>query len=197
MIMARPKKCPICGKSILTSDKSVPYKGRFVHESCFNIGIQAITMNKQEALSEATKDKRSNKKTKEIVPKVETLKEAVSEEEYEDKKNYYLYLKQLIGEEISGKDYALTKKYMNLYNLTYKQMRDTLIYLNEILEKDLSNGGIGLIPYYYTEALRYYDDLERIKSNNQDINIDGMYQEKIVYINHKRKRNKLLDVESI
>lgn len=192
--MARPKKCLICGKSIVNPDDAVPYKGRFVHSDCFNIGIKAITMNKQEALSEATQSKRE-KKEKVVTPKAEKLNDAVSEEEFENKKKYYTYLRSLIGDDVSPKIYAVTKKQMDIYGFTYEQMYQTLVYLNEILEKDLKGDVIGLIPYYYKEAVRYYEDIERIKKKN--IDMTGMYEKKIVYITPRIKKNKLLDIDSI
>ncbi len=194
--MGRPKKCLICGKSILDPNDMMPYKDRYVHKDCFNIGIKAITMNKQDALSEAVQSKeKKQKKEKVVTPKIEKLQDAVSEEEYEQKKKYYTYLKTLIGDEVSSKIYAVTKKQMDMYGFTYGQMYQTLVYLNEILEKDLKGDVIGLIPYYYKDATKYYEDIERIKKKN--INMTGMYEKKIVYIAPKIKKNKLLDIDSI
>lgn len=195
--MGRPKKCLICGKSILDPNDMMPYKERYVHKACFNIGIKAITMNKQDALSEATQSKREKKEKKEktAVPKIEKLQDAVSEEDYEQKKKYYTYLKALIGDEVSPKIYAVTKKQMDMYGFTYEQMYQTLVYLNEILEKDLKGDVIGLIPYYYKDAVKYFEDIERIKMKN--INVAGMYEKKTVYITPKVKKNKLLDIDSI
>lgn len=191
----RPKKCLICGKAIV-DEEGMPYKGRYVHSSCFNIGIKAITMNKQDALDEAVQSKKEKKKKeKTTIPKAEKLQDAMSEEEYKDKQNYYSYLKKLIGNEIPAKVYPVTKRYIDQYGFTYQKMYQTLVYLNEILEKDLKGDVIGVIPYYYNEAVHYYEDLKRIEKNSQNIN--DLYKEKIVYINPRLRKNRTLNIESI
>ena len=69
------RKCIICGEWIENNSQSIPYKGKWAHEKCFQIAVKAIKKDKDEKLADKTKSKKSKPK-----PKAE-LKEAVSEEE--------------------------------------------------------------------------------------------------------------------
>lgn len=195
--MARKRKCVICGEWIENNSQSIPYKNKWAHEKCFQIAVKTIKKDKDEKLAEkakAEKEKTEQKSRKK--PKAE-LKDAVSEEEYAEKKQYYQYLKQLINEELSAKIYALSDHYVSRYNFTFKEMYQTLVYLHEILEKDLIDDIVGLIPHYYTEAKRYYESIEKIEEKNKDIDISNMYQEKTIFIKPKQRKNKQIDINSV
>lgn len=189
--MAAKRKCVCCGEYIGTDEESVPYKGRYVHSKCFNIAAKALHKDKKKKLEE-----KSNKKPTSRKPKAE-LKDAISEEEYAEKKQYYQYLRELINEELSAKVYALSDSYISRYNFTFKEMYQTLVYLHEILEKDLIGDIVGLIPHYYTEAVKYYESVARIEEKNKDIDTSTMYQEKIVFINPKQRKTTQIDINSV
>ena len=190
--MARQKKCIICNELII-EEQGVPYKGRFAHQKCFNIAIKTLQKDKSEQIEKVAK-KKVGRKAK---PRAE-LKEALSEEEYEKKQQYYKYLRKIIGEnELSAKVYALTEDYIRRYDFTYENMQQTLVYLHEIIEKDLVGDVVGLIPYYYSEAMQYYDAINKVVEFNEGIDISKMYKEKTIIVQPKRRRIKQIDIESI
>ena len=190
--MATKHKCALCGEYINSPSDEVPYKSRYVHKTCFNASLKAIKKDKDEKLADKTKSKAKSKPK----PKAE-LKEAVSEEEYAEKKQYYQYLRTLINEELSAKVYALSDQYVSRYNFTFKEMYQTLVYLHEIVEKDLVGDIVGLIPYYLSEAQNYFKSIEQVEEVNKNIDINKMYKEKVVRIQPKKRIINQIDIESI
>lgn len=188
--MARQKKCIICNELII-GEQGVPYKGRYAHQKCFNIVMKALQKDKNEQI-----EKIKQKKERKSKPKAE-LKEALSEEEYEKKQQYYKYLRQLITGELNAKIYALTEDYIKRYSFSYESMYKTLVYLNEIAEKDLSGDVVGIIPYYHNEASQYYDSIDKIKEANKEIDVTKMYREKTITIQPSKRKIKQIDIESI
>lgn len=186
------KKCVICGESI-TDGQGVPYKGRFAHPNCFNIAIKTLQTDKAERLIQ--KEKPEKTKTKKANAE---LKMSLTEEEYQDKKQYYSYIKDLIQEDqLSAKVYVLTDEYIKKYGFTFKGLYLTLVYLKEILEKELTGDVVGILPYYYEEAKQYYTTIEKISAENKDVSFSNMYKEKIIKINPKHKRIMQIDITSI
>lgn len=193
--MAGKRKCICCGEYIGTDEESVPYKNRHAHIKCFQISLKTMQKEKTQQLSDKANEKKAKTKSS-PKPKAE-LKDAVSEEGYAEKKQYYQYLRSLIHGEMSAKIYALSDQYISRYDFTFKNMYQTLVYLNEILEKELNGDIVGLIPYYYTEAEKYYESIASIEENNKNIDTSTMYQEKIIYIQPKIRKNKQIDISSI
>ena len=191
--MAAKHKCYFCNEIIESSSEETPYKKRYCHTRCYNSYLKAIKKNKDDELTQKAKE---SKKRKPIKPNAE-LKEALSEEEYADKKQYYQYLRELINEELSAKVYALSDQYVSRYNFTFKEMYHTLVYLHEIIEKELVGEVVGLIPYYFTEAQNYFKSIEQVEEANKDIDISKMYKEKVIRIQPKKRIIKQIDIESI
>ena len=185
------RKCIICGEWIESASQSIPYKGRWSHEKCFQLALKITKKDKDEKLAE-----RSKPKKKQAKPPAE-LKDAVSEEDYAEKKQYYQYLRTLIDDELSAKIYALSDQYVSRYNFTFKEMYQTLVYLHEIVEKELVGDIVGLIPFYLTEAQNYFKSIEQVEEANKDIDISKMYKEKIIRIQPKKRNIKQLDIENI
>ena len=186
------RKCIICGEWIENNSQSIPYKGKWSHEKCFQIAVKAIKKDKDEKLADKTKSKAKSKPK----PKAE-LKEAVSEEEYAEKKQYYQYLRELINDELSAKVYALSDQYVSRYNFTFKEMYQTLVYLHEIVEKELVGDIVGLIPFYLSEAQNYFKSIEQVEEVNKSIDISKMYKEKVVRIQPKKRIVKQINIEDI
>lgn len=186
------RKCIICGEWIENNSQSIPYKGKWSHEKCFQIAVKAIKKDKDDKLAEKTKPKAKSTPK----PKAE-LKDAVSEEEYAEKKQYYQYLRELINDELSAKVYALSDQYVFRYNFTFKEMYQTLVYLHEIVEKELVGDVVGLIPFYLTEAQNYFKSIEQVEEVNKTIDVSKMYKEKIVRIQPKKRIVKQLNIEDI
>lgn len=190
--MGRLRKCVICNENIGADEISVPYKKRYAHQRCFNIAMKTLQKDKSEQIEKVCEQKKSGRK-----PKAE-LKDALSEEEYVNKQKYYQYLKMLVDDnKLSAKIYVLSEDYIKRYNFTYENMYKTLVYLHEILEKELTGDIVGLIPYYYSEAMQYYSSVERIVEINKNADISQMYKEKTIIIQPKHKKIKQIDITSI
>ena len=191
--MARHKICLICNEPII-DEEGVPYKGRYAHQKCFNIAMKTLQKDKNNKINEVAEKKKVGRKAK---PKAE-LKDALSEEDYEKKQQYYKYLRGIIGEnELSAKVYALSDDYIKRYNFTYESMYQTLVYLHEIVEKDLTGDAVGIIPYYHSEAMQYYESINKVAEINEGIDISKMYKEKTIVIQPRKRKIKQIDIESI
>lgn len=66
------------------------------------------------------------------------------------------------------------KEYKEQYNFTYSGILKTLIYWYEIKgnSTEKANGGIGIIPYVYNDALKYYYTLYLAKLANESKDIE-------------------------
>ena len=186
------RKCVICNETL--DEQGVQYKGRYAHQKCFNIAMKTLQKDKNKEIDKVAEKKKVGRTAK---PKAE-LKEALSEEEYRKKQQYYNYLRGLIdGQELSAKIYALTEDYIERYKFTYESMYKTLVYLHEIIEKELTGDVVGIIPYYHSEAAQYYESIDKVAELNKDIDISKMYKEKTILIQTKKKKIKQIDIESI
>ena len=187
------RKCVICNEPLI-DEQGVPYKGRYAHQKCFNIAMKTLQKDKNKEIDKVAEKKKVGRKAK---PKAE-LKEALSEEEYQKKQQYYKYLRQLLdGEELSAKIYALTEDYIERYKFSYESMYQTLMYLHEIIEKELTGDIVGIIPYYHSEAMQYYESVNKVAELNKNIDISKMYKEKTIIIQPKKRKIKQIDIESI
>ena len=193
MPRGRKRVCVLCGKPIEDKNESVPYKGRYAHNACFRVAVKAVHVDKTEKLEEKAEKKKKGRTAK---PKAE-LKDSITEEQYIQKKLYYDYLREFFGIKLPAKIYVLTEKYIEQYNFTYQKMYQTLTYMHNILEKEFTDDIVGLIPYYYDKAERHYHAVKQVEENNKDKDISGMYKNKIVYIDPKRKKCKQIDITSI
>lgn len=201
------KKCVICGKPIDKEEETncVPYKNRLAHPDCFNFAMKTIKDNKDEQLEKQKKKKETQskisgrgRKASVKTPKAE-LKDTVSDEEYREKKQYYDYLHNLLGvDKLSAKVYTVSERDKERFGWTWDGMYNTLVYLNEIKEKTIAGDIVGLIPYYYDESEKFYEEVKRIKENNKEVSLSNMYQtKKIVYHKRPQKIEEDLVIESI
>ena len=71
------------------------------------------------------------------------------------------------------------KQYIEEYNYTYSGIHKALIYHFEIKKGsiDKANGGIGIVPYVYQSAYRYYYSLWETQQKNQNITINDYIPE--------------------
>jgi hypothetical protein len=83
------------------------------------------------------------------------------------------YIKQLFGNP-NPRVWKQLKEYKDVYNYTYSGMLKTLIWWFEIKHGDIekANGGIGIIPYVYDQALQYYYALYLAQIANEDKDIE-------------------------
>lgn len=78
---------------------------------------------------------------------------------YKDKKELCETICRIFNLKAPGpRNMAYISKFFN-QGMTYRGMNYTLIYFYEIMKKstDKANEGIGIIPYIYEEAKKYYD----------------------------------------
>jgi len=80
------------------------------------------------------------------------------------------YIKKLLN--ISALTPKINKQiltYKNDYNYSYSCIHKSLTYFYEIKGNDVSkaNGGIGIVPYVYKQALDYYYALWEAKQKNE------------------------------
>ena len=194
MAKGRKRVCVLCGLTIEDNNDSIPYKNRYAHIACFRAAAKAIHVDK----TEKVKKKEAEKKTKSASKPKAELKDALSDEEYIQKQLYYDYLCKTTGiAELPIKIYALTENYIKKYNFTFQGLYATLTYMHNILEKEFGEDIVGLIPYYYTEAQAHYKAVKSVGDRNKDINTEGMYKKKTVYIDPKQKKIKQLDITTI
>ena len=197
--MPQYKKCVVCGEPILPAESCIPYKGRFAHNHCFNEAMKTMGQGKQKKLAAAAQERKKTKKNSEAQLKTTILKDGMSEEEYAQKKEYYEYLRTLIGDaELTVKQFAVSEKYIKQYSFTFEGMYQTLVYLNEVLQKELRGDIVGIIPYYYSEASAFNNELERIaKANEEAIPFEQLYPNKVINISPAKRKIKIMDIESI
>ena len=89
-----------------------------------------------------------------------------------DKHDFFEYIK-----EIYGTDYnyiSISKQaesYIKQYGFTYSGMLKSLKWFYEVKhnDKESSNGRIGIIPYIYEDAKKYYYNLYLAQQRNKDV----------------------------
>lgn len=196
--MGRYKTCLICGKAILPTELYVPYNQRYAHSECFNKVAKELAEQKKIKLEkEQKKQKQPKKSGRKPRPKAE-LKEGMSEEDYAKKKKYYEYLRKLLNDEpLSIKQLAVSERYIDRYNFTFEGMYQTLVYMNEILGKELTGDIVGVIPFYYTEAEKFNQELDKIGRDNKKIRIKDLYPERIIYMKPEKRKINQIDMESV
>lgn len=112
------------------------------------------------------------------------------------------YIKKTLGASYND---AQVRKQINKYqrenNYTYSGIHKTLIWWYEIKGNSIekANGGIGIVPYVYQEALNYYYALYLAQIANEDKEItDFIPTQRIIEIASPRakiKQPKLFDME--
>lgn len=83
--------------------------------------------------------------------------------------------------------------YIKEYNFSYSGILRTLIYFYDIRGNTIeaSNGGIGIVPYVYEEAYRYYYSLWLAKQKNQGKDLKSFIpKDKEVHIQAPKRKTK-------
>lgn len=77
------------------------------------------------------------------------------------------------------------KDFKEQFNYTYKGMKTTLDYFYRIKqEEEPEEGmGIGIIPFVYDEAKKFYFDKKAVKEGMQDFDIKDTERNKVIHIN--------------
>lgn len=112
--------------------------------------------------------------------------EASKSQEEKDLEALEKYIMRLFDEPyVNARVRKQLKEYKEQYHFTYSGILKTLIYFYEIKGNSIekANGGIGIIPFVYNDALKYYYALYLAKLANENKNIE-IYKpkEKIIEI---------------
>lgn len=174
----RKRKCKICGNWIEDNNDSIPYKNGYCHKNCFNVAMKVVTTEKRNRVSEKISSAKSSSK-----PQKE-LKEGLTEEEFQQKKDLCNYLRELTKKDLPVKTYKLIDDYRKKYKISFKEMKDDLVYFFEIRGNVVDGDAIGIIPYCHTEAQDYYkEQKEQISSCEFQIkDLPYMYKDKEIKV---------------
>lgn len=189
------KICKVCGSPIVKGDPCVPFENRYAHEFCYNNYVKGMLDSKLSNIKKESKNKKT-KKTSTAKPKAE-LKEKLTEEEYKDKRQYYEYLKGIIDGDLTPKIYTLSEGYITRYGVTWKDLYNSLVYLNEIRKKELVGDVVGIIPFFISESQQFFKEVLNVEENIKDKNINKMYQQKTVLIKPSRRKVKQIDITTV
>ena len=201
------KKCVICGNFIETDEKTVPYKNREAHVSCFNNMLKLMNKEKKKQLEEKQEEE---KKVRVRKPK-EELKNAMTEKEFQEKQDLFDYIRKITNEEeISVKNHTLIKRYVSDGLMDYKGILDSLLYvydylgITELQEKGIrlnSKDPLGFVPYIYDEAKKTFKDIEKANAYNANSftedNISSMYKTVTYKVTQKPREIKQINLEQI
>ena len=89
-----------------------------------------------------------------------------------EKSDFFDYLKELYGSDYNF--VAVSKQaenYIKQYGFTYSGMLKSLKWFYEVKhnDKESANGKIGIIPYIYEDAKKYYYNLYLAQQRNKDV----------------------------
>jgi hypothetical protein len=107
--------------------------------------------------------------------------------------NLYDYIKKLYRvKQVSVKIITQLKRYKKETKMTDYGMLNTLIYIYDINNTtfDAELNSVGLIPYYYEEANRYFKNKERISEQSEYVNENEKEIDIVTNINCKIDNNK-------
>ena len=89
-----------------------------------------------------------------------------------DEHDFFEYIKQIYGEDYNYVQiHKQAEKYIEQYNFTYSGMLKSLKWFYEVKRnnKESANGRIGIIPYIYEDAKKYYYNLYLAQQRNKDV----------------------------
>ena len=92
-------------------------------------------------------------------------------QENKDREDLYDYIMKLFNISfVDPKIQKQIKKYIEENNYTYSGIKKALVYFFEIKGNSVekANGGIGIVPYVYTQAYNYYYSLWLAQQKNED-----------------------------
>ena len=90
-------------------------------------------------------------------------------QENKDREELYDYIMKLFNISfVDPKIQKQIKKYIEENNYTYSGIKKALVYFFEIKGNSVekANGGIGIVPYVYTQAYNYYYSLIKVMNHH-------------------------------
>ena len=167
------RKCRICGEWIEDKSDSVPYKKGYCHTKCFNVAMKVVTVEKNKEVAAKAKTPKPQKE----------LKDGLSEEEFNQKKQLCDYLRGLTGKDLPVKTYKLIEDYQKKYKMTFSKIEEDLRYFYGVKENKVEGDAIGIVPYIHTEAQEYYESLRDTYASNENIeNVQDMFSNKKIEV---------------
>ena len=107
-------------------------------------------------------------------------------EEEREKEKLVEYIKKLFGiPTLTVKINKQLKDYIEVKNYSYEGIRKTLIYWFELKGNSIekANGGIGIVPYCYEQALAYWKTINEAREyNEQAQKIQATIETRVVHI---------------
>lgn len=103
----------------------------------------------------------------------DTMMSKVSQEQ-KDLQELEQYIMQLFKvDHINARIRQQMKRMREEYNYSYSGMLKSLIYFFEVKRNPIekANGGIGIVPYVYNDAYKYYYELHMAQQRNKDKDI--------------------------
>ena len=88
-----------------------------------------------------------------------------------DKQELHAYIMKLFRMDyVDARIQKQIKKYVEENNYTYSGIKKALVYFFEVKGNSIekANGGIGIVPYVYQQAYRYYYSLWEAQQKNKD-----------------------------
>lgn len=129
------------------------------------------------------------------------------QKEAQDYKNLVAYICELYQIEApTGWILKQIKDYKEQFNFTYRGIKTTLHYFYEIQKGNSveDSMGIGIVPFVYDEAKRFYIEKKAVKDSLKDCDLEEIgNRKKTIHINRERKtQNKykemaLIDIEKL
>lgn len=129
------------------------------------------------------------------------------QKEAQDYKNLVAYICGLYQIEApTGWMLKQIKDYKEQFNFTYRGIKTTLHYFYEIQEGNSveDSMGIGIVPFVYDEAKRFYIEKKAVKDSLKDCDLEEIgNRKKTIHINREQKtKNKykemaLIDIEKL
>lgn len=90
----------------------------------------------------------------------------------QDKHDFFEYIKEIYGDDYNYVSISKqAEAYIKQYNFTYSGMLKSLKWWYEVKgnSKESSNGRIGIIPYIYEDAKKYYYNLYLAQQRNKKV----------------------------
>ncbi len=102
--------------------------------------------------------------------------------EKEQRKQLEQYVFELLGENINfGMLNKQIRTYQDEYKYTLSGILGTLYYISNVKQLSFNKSqGIGLVPFYYSEARAYWNRVKNAKDSSEGIEIQ--YKQRQVYI---------------
>lgn len=172
--MAHTVKCAICGETFDRDKIQAVRHGarRYAHVECYPEG---------ELIELAKTDVEKEQKAKDLT----SLKN---------------YINKLFGDECNwSRTIEYIKKFSSENNFTYTGMEKALKYFYEIKKNplDKANGSIGIIPYIYDEAKKYFLEIylaQQEQQKNIEIYNKEIKTQEVTISIKKSKRQKLFNL---